>query len=87
MVNKFSLFIALGAIGAVASQQSICDKYTTALLKHDTPANQYMLLTLLVNTAVIGNYTEVSDVYKQFWKTRVTDGLLSPAMVSWSQVF
>lgn len=36
---------------------SICDYYTTALLKNNTAANQYTLLTLLVNTAVIGNYT------------------------------
>lgn len=37
---------------------SICDKYTTALLKDNTPANQYTLLTLVVNTVVIGNYTQ-----------------------------
>lgn len=37
---------------------SICDYYTTALLKQNTPANQYTLTTLLVNTAVIGNYTQ-----------------------------
>jgi hypothetical protein len=36
---------------------SICDYYTTALLKNNTAANQYTLLTLLVNTVVIGNYT------------------------------
>lgn len=40
------------------SDVSICDYYTTALLKEDTPANQYTLLTLLVNTVVIGNYTQ-----------------------------
>lgn len=33
------------------------DKYTTALLKNNTAANQYTLLTLLVKTAVIGNFT------------------------------
>ena len=36
---------------------SICDYYTTALLKENTAANQYALLTLVVNTAAIGNYT------------------------------
>ena len=36
---------------------SICDFYTSALLKDNTAANQYTLLTLVVNTAVIGNYT------------------------------
>lgn len=34
---------------------SICDYYTTALLKNNTGANQLTLLTLLVNTVVIGN--------------------------------
>ena len=32
--------------------------YTTALLRNNTAANQYTLLTLLVNTVVIGNYTQ-----------------------------
>jgi hypothetical protein len=36
---------------------SICDFYTTALLKNITAENQLALLTLVVNTAVIGNYT------------------------------
>lgn len=40
------------------SNVSICDYYTTALLKNNTAANQYTLLTLLVNTALIGNYTQ-----------------------------
>ncbi|KAK3361676.1 hypothetical protein B0T24DRAFT_585432 [Lasiosphaeria ovina] len=39
------------------SNVSICDYYTTALLQNNTAENQYKLLTLLVNTAVIGNYT------------------------------
>lgn len=58
----FSKHILVSALAAVASAQrpssvSICDYYTTAVLKQDTPANQYALLTVLVNTAVIGNYT------------------------------
>ncbi|KAH0536118.1 hypothetical protein FGG08_006984 [Glutinoglossum americanum] len=36
---------------------TICDFYTTALLKDNTAANQLKLLTLIVNTVVIGNYT------------------------------
>ncbi|KAF1356369.1 hypothetical protein BDV97DRAFT_276865, partial [Delphinella strobiligena] len=40
------------------ANESICDYYTTALLMNDTGANQYTLLTLLVNTVVIGNYTK-----------------------------
>ncbi|KAJ3579979.1 hypothetical protein NPX13_g586 [Xylaria arbuscula] len=37
---------------------SICDYYTTTLLKDNTADNQATLLTLVVNTVVIGNYTE-----------------------------
>lgn len=36
---------------------SMCDYYTTAVLKENTAANQYALLTKLVNTVLIGNYT------------------------------
>ncbi|GKT50133.1 uncharacterized protein ColSpa_10314 [Colletotrichum spaethianum] len=52
---------AMAAAGVVVAQRPantpICDYYTTALLKNNTGANQYTLLTLLVNTVVIGNYT------------------------------
>lgn len=48
---------AVAGASAQATNMSICDKYTTALLKENTAANQYTLLTLLVNTAGIGNYT------------------------------
>jgi hypothetical protein len=58
----FKRLALLGALGSVMAQRpssvSICDYYTTALLKQNTPANQYTLLTLLVNTVVIGNYTQ-----------------------------
>lgn len=51
--------ILLAAAGAcVASAQSLCDKHTTELLGSNTAANQYTLLQLLVNTVVIGNYTQ-----------------------------
>lgn len=43
---------------AVAQNISVCDKYTTALLMDNNSTNQYTLLTLLVNTVVIGNYTQ-----------------------------
>ncbi len=52
----------LATVGAALAQRPsstpICDYYTTALLKDNTAKNQYTLLTLLVNTAVIGNYTQ-----------------------------
>ncbi|KAH6622512.1 hypothetical protein F5144DRAFT_497587 [Chaetomium tenue] len=55
--------LAFSAIVAnVAAQRpsdiSICDYYTTALLKNNTADNQYNLLVALVNTVVIGNYTQ-----------------------------
>jgi len=46
------------AIAARPTNTSICDYYTTALLMNNTAANQMTLLTLVVNTAVIGNYTK-----------------------------
>jgi len=49
----------VGFLSAAAAQNaSLCDKYTTALLKDNNATNQYTLLTLLVNTVVIGNYTQ-----------------------------
>ncbi len=54
--------IAVAAAATVANAQRpadtpICDYYTTALLKNNTAENQMTLLTLLVNTVVIGNCT------------------------------
>ncbi|KAF4633500.1 hypothetical protein G7Y89_g4618 [Cudoniella acicularis] len=54
------LAVAAAITGAFAqrpSNTSICDYYTTALLKNNTAANQEKLITFIVNTAVIGNYT------------------------------
>ncbi|KAL4811354.1 hypothetical protein BDV18DRAFT_155959 [Aspergillus unguis] len=64
MLFKSTLFTLAAAGSALAQGQgrpaneSICDYYTTALLKDNNATNQYTLLTLLVNTAVIGNYTQ-----------------------------
>jgi len=60
---KFSKATALAVAAGTAQAQrpedtSICDYYTTALLKENTADNQATLLTLVVNTVVIGNYTE-----------------------------
>jgi len=55
----FKALAVAAAIGGVIAQRpsnvSICDYYTTALLKNNTALNQKTLLTLVVNTAVIGN--------------------------------
>ncbi|KAF2669072.1 hypothetical protein BT63DRAFT_413542 [Microthyrium microscopicum] len=53
----------IAALASLATAQrptntSICDYYTPALLKENTAANQKTVLTLLVNTVVIGNYTQ-----------------------------
>nr|OQO06862.1 hypothetical protein B0A51_17441 [Rachicladosporium sp. CCFEE 5018] len=54
----YSLVAATLAAAQRPTNTSICDYYTTALLKDNNAANQQTLLTLLVNTAVIGNYTQ-----------------------------
>ncbi|KAF2206760.1 hypothetical protein CERZMDRAFT_122899 [Cercospora zeae-maydis SCOH1-5] len=51
---------------------SLCDKYTTALLKENTAANQETVLTLIVNTAIIGNYTSNPGSLVK------VDGILAP---------
>jgi len=56
-MRSSSILLGLASLAA-AQNMSICDKYTTALLKTNNGANQYTLLTLVVNTALIGNYTQ-----------------------------
>jgi len=53
-----ALALAAGAAADRPTDVSICDYYTTALLKDNTAANQETLLTLVVNTVAIGNYTQ-----------------------------
>ncbi|KAM4057264.1 hypothetical protein HRG_004094 [Hirsutella rhossiliensis] len=58
---RFSRVALAAAVTAVHAERpddvSICDYYTKALLNENTPQNQATLLTVLVNTVVIGNYT------------------------------
>jgi hypothetical protein len=55
----FQTLALAAAVGSAMAQRpaniTICDYYTTALLKNNTATNQKTLLTLVVNTAVIGN--------------------------------
>lgn len=79
-----SLKLALLALAGAASAQrpndtSICDYYTTALLKTNNATNQYTLLTLVVNTAVIGNYTKPNVGIK-------VPGILAPGMMNGTAV-
>ncbi|KAH6887018.1 hypothetical protein B0T10DRAFT_443233 [Thelonectria olida] len=60
---RFSnIALAAAAVTSATAQRPsdtpICDYYTTALLKNNTADNQAALLTVLVNTVVIGNYTK-----------------------------
>ncbi|KAI1182872.1 hypothetical protein F5B17DRAFT_435181 [Nemania serpens] len=60
---RFSKSVTLAVVANTVHAQrpentSICDYYTTALLKDNTASNQATLLTLVVNTVVIGNYTQ-----------------------------
>ncbi|KAK9426345.1 putative Heme haloperoxidase family profile domain-containing protein [Seiridium unicorne] len=76
--------VAAVAAASTASAQrptntSICDYYTTALLKENTADNQYTLLTLVVNTVVIGNYTQPNVGI-------TVPGILAPATVNGTDV-
>jgi len=76
-----ALVIAAAISGAVAQRPentSICDYYTTALLTNNTADNQLLLLTLVVNTAVIGNYTQPNH--------NAVPGILTPGEVNGTQV-
>ena len=72
-------FLSLAMAQSRPANISICDFYTTALLKDNTAANQYTLLTLVVNTAVIGNYTQPNVGIS-------VDGILKPGNVNGTNV-
>ena len=62
MMTPTPVFLALAVISIALAQRppniSICDYYSKALLGGSNQTTQYTLVTLLVNTAVIGNYTQ-----------------------------
>lgn len=68
----------VSAQSATSMNMSICDYYTTALLKENSGANQKTLLTLLVNTVVIGNYTQPNK--------NAVPGILAPGEVNGTKV-
>ncbi|KAF2165575.1 hypothetical protein M409DRAFT_55478 [Zasmidium cellare ATCC 36951] len=81
---RSALVSTLAAAASLASAQrptntSICDYYTTALLKENNATTQQTLLTLLVNTAVIGNYTMPNVGV-------MVPGILAPGMVNGTEV-
>jgi len=87
---RFSKVAAVAALSAVGDAQrptntSICDYYTTALLKNNTAANQATILTLLVNTVVIGNYTKPKIEGVTFPDVKVP-GILANGTVNGTEV-
>jgi hypothetical protein len=78
MRTKNIVVAALAGVPLVASQ-SLCDKHTTNLLGSNTAANEYTLLQLLVNTVVIGNYTQPNVGI-------AVPGILAPATYMGEQV-
>ncbi len=79
-LKTLALLAAVGtAVAQRPSNTSICDYYTTALLKENNSTNQYTLLTLVVNTAVIGNYTKPNVGVK-------VPGILTPGMYNGTAV-
>lgn len=62
MAPIFKIFLAILSLSSSTfaqrpSNTSVCDYYTGTILGAVTPANQKLLLTLLINTVVLGNYT------------------------------
>ncbi|PBP21136.1 hypothetical protein BUE80_DR008039 [Diplocarpon rosae] len=70
----FKSLAVAAAAGTVAAQNSssFCDKYTTALFKDNTAANQLKLLTAVVNTAVVDTESKTGTA---------VPGILAPAVV------
>ncbi|KAL2067651.1 hypothetical protein VTL71DRAFT_15747 [Oculimacula yallundae] len=73
------LALATAVSTVVAQEPSFCDKYTTALFTDNTQDNQYKLLVAVVNTAVIGNYSETKT-------GAVVPGILAPGQVGGTAV-
>jgi len=81
---RFSNVVLAAAAGTAVNAQRpenepICDYYVKALLKNNTAENQATLLTLLVNTVVIGNYTMPNVGVK-------VPGILAPGEIDGKQV-
>ena len=69
------------------AKNELSDKYTTALLKDNTPANQFTLVALLVKTAVLGNFTGPGSANPTLPGSMVNfKGLLAPGTYNGEQV-
>ncbi|KAH7370689.1 hypothetical protein BKA65DRAFT_471880 [Rhexocercosporidium sp. MPI-PUGE-AT-0058] len=76
----FKSIAVAAVVGTVAAQDmSFCDKYTTALFMNNTADNQLKLLTAVVNTAVIGNYSATTT-------GTAVPGILAPGTINGTAV-
>jgi hypothetical protein len=57
LFNYFSVALLANIASSLPNGTSICDYYTPILFGANNASNQLTLLTLVVNTALIGNYT------------------------------
>jgi hypothetical protein len=55
------LFFLAPSLAQRPSNISICDYYTPSILGNNTASNQLLLVTIWVNTFVVGNYTTPND--------------------------
>ena len=53
----FLLVLASTILAQRPQNISICDYYTPQILGPSTPTTQHLLIALLINTVVLGNYT------------------------------
>jgi hypothetical protein len=78
-----NILLALTAAAANAQRPadvSMCDYYTKTLLgKDNTPENQLLLVTLLVNTVILGNCKLKSRSYMLSRRERVHSMLTRPS--------
>ncbi|KAM0452824.1 hypothetical protein ACHAO4_005243 [Trichoderma viride] len=78
--NVLLVLTAAAANAKRPADVSMCDYYTKTLLgKDNTPENQLLLVTLLVNTVILGNYTTPNVGI-------AVPGLLAPAVVNGESV-
>lgn len=69
------LSLLVVSVSLASAQTSLCDKYTKALLTDVTPENEYLLLRLLVNRVIIGNFTPTATGVP-------VPGILAPGVVN-----
>jgi hypothetical protein len=77
--NSIILAVAGAALAMVPAGTSVCDYYTPILLQANNASTQLQFLTLLVNTALVGNYTQPNVGIS-------VNGVLNPADFNGTQI-